>query len=95
MTPIMSCLVASPLVPMRMERIAQRSGMRRAAARVRYALRACSVRGFQRSAIPNGPTDLHARMVGPFGVTLELIGPEVNRAEIAGGVAFGFVVEVP
>src|SRR5690348_14556675 len=33
-------------------------------------------------------------VIDPFGMSLELLGPVVDRAQVAGGVAFGFVVEV-
>lgn len=36
----------------------------------------------------------HSRMIDTLRVFLELLGPEVDRAQVAGRVAFGLVVEV-
>src|SRR5450432_3843876 len=33
-------------------------------------------------------------MIEPLGVLLELLGPEIYGAQVAGGIAFGFVVEM-
>jgi len=40
------------------------------------------------------PTSL-SRTIDPLGMPLKLLGPEIDRAQVAGGVAFGLVVEVP
>ena len=33
-------------------------------------------------------------MVGPLGVAFQVFGVEVDRAQVSGGVAYGFVVEM-